>query len=299
MECCHPIEELETKIKTLNNKARLINRNFFVFDEFKLKKIPNAANDEVIFWYLIINLYGAFFDAGKYIRDLNEWDSCSSNRIKAFYDALNEVRSVFCHNKTKASYLSGKIINKKLDELVPDWSEKIKDGVKHLIDQKFVSESPYKDLYDLFFMAGNKIFELIDQKLLESFEAYKTVPNADTKLYENWFMPIFNWYRDTTVVYTRAYKAFCRENSQRLQKEGKISDTDDDTIENFVSMRKIRLDKDKINGDLNNRYAEGIYYAYFSLNASTTLRKKITPQNVLLPFLNKEFFNIPLPDEIK
>ena len=119
MEYSFQIDKLPEKINFLNNKAREINRNLFLFDDFKLKKVPHIVDEEIVFWYLIVNLYGLFFDAGKYIRDLDIWNYDSYCKVKAFYYALNEVRSVFCHNKSNASYLRGKVINKKLNKLIP------------------------------------------------------------------------------------------------------------------------------------------------------------------------------------
>ena len=125
MEYSFQIDKLPEKINFLNNKAREINRNLFLFDDFKLKKVPHIVDEEIVFWYLIVNLYGLFFDAGKYIRDLDIWNYDSYCKVKAFYYALNEVRSVFCHNKSNASYLRGKVINKKLNKLIPGWLNKV------------------------------------------------------------------------------------------------------------------------------------------------------------------------------
>ena len=144
-----------------------------------------------------------------------------------------------------------------------------------------------------FFLATNQIFDLIDTRILDSFAKY-TEPDADMNIYNNWFIPIFNWYCETPVVYTRAYKTFCCKNAQRLKDQGNIYDTDEATIENFVSKRK--KDLNGIVGNLNSHYAANIYKARFSLKVSVAQRMKFTPCNVLLPLLENKLFNIPLGD---
>ena len=66
------IDDLKKKVEELNLKAHDgIDPRFYVFDEFVPKQIPEDANDEIRFWYLIINLYGLFHDCGKYITSIH------------------------------------------------------------------------------------------------------------------------------------------------------------------------------------------------------------------------------------
>lgn len=298
MEYSFQIDKLPEKINFLNNKAREINRNLFLFDDFKLKKVPHIVDEEIVFWYLIVNLYGLFFDAGKYIRDLDIWNYDSYCKVKAFYYALNEVRAVFCHNKSNASYLRGKVINKKLNKLIPGWLNKVEDGGKHLLDREFQSLSPHKDLYDLFFAAALKVLELIDSEILDRFKKYN-----DTNIYADWFLPISKWYySQNIVIYTRAFKAFCYENARKLKDQGSISCIDDDAIEDFV-FREIVGKEKEIKGYscclINSEYLEYMYKTYFSCNATTANRRKLSPRNLLNPLLEKKFWGIPLPVQIE
>lgn len=272
--------DFQTRVQALDNKARKIAPNLFLFDEYHPKRIPEGIdNDEVAFWYLIVDLYGLFHDAGKYIFDTPEWSRSNGATVKAFHDALNEMRSVFCHNKPPTAYLPRLITdNRCLNNLVTTWMEKA-EPVTHLLTRSSDIVVPYRGLFDLFLTAAMKVLDLIDGELLGCFENY--VRNEDDGgIYDNWFTPIFNWYWNNTTVYIRAWNCYCNRNSSGVNqafRNARDTKNIDNKLKNWLTNYGCAGKREQF------RY--NMYYRHFSLHAGAALRQNLTPYNLFEPLL--------------
>ena len=113
------------KAKALERKAEKFAPNLFLFDNFVEKEIEDLENasDQLIYTYTIINLYGLFFDSGKYIANQKGQGVFQTNigadftLISNFYGGLQELRSIICHNKPLDSikYNNLDLLGKNLD----------------------------------------------------------------------------------------------------------------------------------------------------------------------------------------
>lgn len=264
----------------LDDRARQIAPNLFLFDEYYPKRIPeNICNDEVAFWYLIIDLYGLFHDAGKYIFDTPEWTCFSGATVKAFHDALNEMRSVFCHNKPPTAYLPRLITDSsRLNNLVSTWTDQSKPAA-NLTGSSDIA-IPYRELFDLFLAAAMKVLDLIDKELLNSFENY-VQRKDDAGIYNNWFTPIFNWYWNNTTVYIRAWNSYCNRNSSSVSQAYRNAHD----IKNIDNKLKYWLTNHNVGKREQEQFRYNMYYRHFSLNAEAAVRQKLTPHNLFEPLL--------------
>ncbi len=281
------MDEFQKRVRDLNTKAQNIAHNMFLFDEYHPKRIPEGiCNDEIAFWYLIIDLYGLFHDAGKYILDIPEWDHSDQSTIKAFYDALNEMRSIICHNKPPSTYLPLLITdNFKLKRLVTDWWNR-SQPIKKILNADSKATMPYRELFDLFLEVANKVLILIDEKILCKFDYY-VKNNQNDEIYTNWFIPIFNWYWDNTIIYVRAWNSYCR-----MMPNGNIN--------NFETQSKAKHIGEQLKLWLINnaccspkqvaQFGKNMYYNHFSLSASTAARLNLTPYT-LYHLLLKDYYN--------
>ena len=278
------IQNLVSRVNDLNKRAAAINYRLFVFDEFCPKEIPVAANDEVRFWYLITNIYGLFFDCGKYIKklDIAQYD------IVNFYNALNEIRSIWSHNKTVDSYLIYKIANFKLNNLVSDW------GQKFIYNSTGLPQFPrvcWGELYQLFEDGSNAVLDIIEKKLLKRFETDKAnnSPTLANDLYDNWFKHIIDWYLNADEVYLRAVNCYVRINSHVLH----IAPTNVEQTLAF-KLRQQRRDLRNYAKNINGHSAkEQIIQELYKL-----LKDPLTPRSLLMPFLDNVFQSKLLPSGI-
>ena len=272
-------EAFQKRAQQINEKALEINGRLFLFDEYQPKRIPlGVEDDEVIFWYLIVDLYGLFFDAGKYLRYIPLWEKNgqSQKSVRIFYEALNEIRSVFCHNKPPTAYLLYHITNPALKNLTIEWTVK-SASARNLLTRNFNTASPFRDLFDIYLQAAEKILDMLENEVLIIFKKY-VAEDQDEKIYEEWFIPIFNWYwKSNQTVYTRAWQSFCREKER----------TDvyiDRTIAYGVSRTKQQLTNMlSLRGCEN--YGKFVYSRHFSLHSKTANRRELTPFTLFAPLL--------------
>ena len=302
------MDAIINKVNELNKKAEKIDSRLFLFDDFCPKTMPfNAAelqktinelnalstsnsidisneisaltncfqvSGEIRFWYLIINLYGLFYDAGKYILRSN-LRKTDNYEVQNFYHALNEVRSIFCHNKTPGSYLGYRIANNKLDNLVRSWSKKTS-----FCKSKWSSWTPaqWDDLYDLFYDGAVNALNKIEQNM------------GNIKPFD-WFKAIADWYSSNDEVLLRAMRAYLISNMS-IAKFKKPND-----IESYLAYR-YPADQKRIKGQISKAFDNNNSYTYLD-NYLSQQGYCISPLNLLLPFLDKYFKNTPLPRDLQ
>lgn len=267
-------EDFQNRAMQINEKARKINGRLFLFDGYCPKHIPDGVtDDEVIFWYLVVDLYGLFFDAGRYLRFIPVWNKQSQKLVAYFYEALNEIRSVFCHNKPPTAYLLYHIVNPALKHLTIEWEEK-SASAQSLLTRNFNTASPFRDLFDIYMQATEKILTMLENEVLVTFENYVD-DDQDEKIYDEWFVPIFNWYsRNNQTVATRAWQSFCREKRS----------IDMHIVAVWAKQIHKQLTKD-LNCFGHEKYCKLMYYRYFSLHARTADRRELTPFTLFVPLL--------------
>ncbi len=287
------IIDFQRKAKCLDKKARNISPRLFLFDVYCPKHIPTMVDSapEVAFWYLIVDLYGLFFDAGGYFKYL-DWDRDDYETVCAFYAALNEMRSVFCHNKPPTSYLPSLITKCCLGKLVPSWEMK-SAAAKNLV--KCDSEFPFARFFDIFPAAADGMLNLIDQKILNRFEQY-----TDDEIYEKWFKPIFDWWIDDPIVYTRAWLGICQSCGNGRNVAQKTCSEKEAEKFGKTSI-KSRLNQRITNEGLfikRCNYGYHMYHKYFSRDVATSERLNLTPRNLLEPLLMNLFCGTPFPKNL-
>lgn len=270
-------DDFQKRALELDARARKSNGRLFLFDQYCPKHIPAGIDDEeVIFWFLIVDLYGLFFDAGKYLRYVPVWNNPSKTNVIHFYEALNEIRSAFCHNKPPTSYLSYHVTNPALGRLAIEWTKK-SASAKELLTRKFTTDSPFRDLFDIYMQAAEKFLVMLEIEVLATFEQH-VANNRDDSIYKEWFIPIFKWYCNNPVVYTRAWQSFYRENNPN----------------DYHMDQKVAVDAKKIQRDLvrllsncdREKYGRNMYYRHFSLHATTSNRRELTPFTLFEPLLS-------------
>ncbi len=271
-------DDFQKRAQQLDEYTRQINGRLFLFDEYHPKHIPpGIVNDEVIFWYLIVDLYGLFFDAGKYLRFVPVWNEQTKKTVINFYVALNEIRSVFCHNKPPTAYLHYHVTNPALRYLVIEWNAKSAPA-RNLLTRNFNTPSPFRDLFDIYIQAAEKILTLLEGEVLTIFENY-VKEDQDESIYEKWFVPIFKWYvKGNMTVYTRAWQSFCREKGMDMQ------------IDRTVALGTSRA-RDQLTAMLSSygdeKYGKLMYFRHFSLHAGTSDRRMLTPYTLFAPLLSE------------
>lgn len=270
-------DNFQKRAQQLDEYARQINGRLFLFDEYHPKHIPpGIVDDEVIFWYLIVDLYGLFFDAGKYLRFVPVWNEQTQKTVFNFYEALNEIRSVFCHNKPPTAYLHYHVTNPALRHLVIEWAAKSAPA-RNLLTRNFNTPSPFRDLFDIYIQAAEKILTLLEDEVLTIFNNY-VKEDQDENIYEKWFVPIFDWYwKGNLTVYTRAWQSFCREKGMDMQ------------IDRMVALGANRTRKqltDMLFSYGYEKYGKLMYFRHFSLHAGTVNRRMLTPYTLFSPLLS-------------
>ena len=283
------IVDFQEKAVNLDRKAKNVSPRLFLFDGYRPKRIPTMVDSapEVAFWYLIVDLYGLFFDAGGYFKYL-DWDRDDYETVCAFYAALNEMRSVFCHNKPPASYLPSLITKCCLGKLVPGWEMK-SAAAKDLM--KCDSEFPFARFFDIFLAAADGMLNLIDQKILNRFEQY-----TDEEIYEKWFKPIFDWWIDDPIVYTRAWTNICRDCSNH--NETKAEKNLQSLLKSCLSNKCLPTKSGPGSNlwTLRKNYGYHMYHTHFFKDAGPSKRKILTPRNLLEPLLMHLLGGAPFPE---
>ncbi len=274
--------DFQKRVQALDKKARTIAPGLFLFDEYCPKKIPeNIRDDEIALWYLIVDLYGLFFDSGKYVFNTLEWSRDDSFTVKAFQDALNETRSIFCHNKPSTAFLPVLITdNNSLNKLVAGWKIKAKPAAD-LLTGNFRNPAPYRELFDLFLEAASKMLDLIDTKFLDCLAKYPD-DKRDDEIYENWFVPIFDWYWENTTAYVRAWNRYhCIKTRSACMPFGIARDA-----KNIGSKLKSWLSGHGCAAPATvKQFRHNMYYRHFSLHAGAASRQSLTPFNLFGPLL--------------
>lgn len=305
------IVDFQKKAVNLDRKAKNVSPRLFLFDGYRPKRIPTMVDSapEVAFWYLIVDLYGLFFDAGSYIKQLNVWKD-DKTTVEAFYDALNEIRSVFCHNKPLTSYLPSLITNADLNKLVPDWEMKSavaqelaqvasknpekSDPTGTMAVPRGMAEFPFEDFFGIFLAAADEMLNLIDRKMLTGFVQY-----TDDKIYEEWFKPIFHWWMDNSIVYIRAWTGICRGckgcNSYNETKTEKYLQS---RLERCLSNKCLSTGSGPGSNlwTLRDNYGYNMYHTHFFKDASPSKRKNLTPRSLLEPLLMHLLGGAPFPE---
>ena len=319
------IEELhdfQKRAKALDQEAREISPggnsknhkegNLFLFDEYCPKDVPAGTNDEeIIFWYLIVDLYNLFFDAGRFLSgkpgsilpditfqewkyDKNEVNKTHNpiHKIQAFYNALNEIRSVFCHNKPQTAFLFHLIDDPVLNTFVSDWDKKIKP--LQLLTKNKIDKAQFQIFFFLFLELAHKVLDLIEKDILPCFANY-SANQDDESIYKNWFCPIFSWYLDNNIVYVRAKRRFWQVVSKRQHPcaQSIIAGRRENGHEIKKSIILDRIHNNTYRDDIQKlkNYGENMYYIHFSLGAKTADRKPLTPYNLFEPLLWNHYIN--------
>ncbi len=263
------MDNIKKKVDELNKKAESIDKRLFLFDEFCSKAIPEDASDEVKFWYLITNLYGLFYDSGKYIT-YSSLKNTPNHEVENFYRALNEVRSIFCHNKTPDSYLGYRIANNKLDNLVSQWSTSTNSY------RKSWSNPRWDQLYRLFYSGAKATLNIIETNM-----------GATKDFFNDWFKPIARWYFLNDEVILRAMRAYLEINKKPK----------DDIHCNLAFHSSAQ--KKKIKTLLNTIVDKDDSYTYLYNIHLPNVGYCLSPLTLLLPFLDNCFKATPLPNELQ
>ncbi len=206
------IIDFQNKAIALDEKARSFSPGYyynmqkgslFLFDNYCPKRIPDVEDEEVLFWYFIIDLYGLFLDAGKYLKFIKKNDA-SWEKVRLFYDALNELRSVFCHNKPSAAFLPFVFDKQTLFGKIQDWKNRIKPLQNLVNPQSTLNKQDYHDLFDIFLCCANNILNTIETELLKEYEMYYNSKD-DGQIRDKWFLELFRMFYNSESAYTRAY----------------------------------------------------------------------------------------------
>lgn len=300
------MDAIINKVNELNKKAGKIDPRLFLFDDFCPKTMPfNAAelqktinglnalstansidvsnaisalterlqeSREIRFWYLIMNLYGLFYDSGRYIAS-SALGAANNYEVKNFYHALNEVRSIFCHNKTPASYLGYRIANNKLDTLVTDWSKRSAFCRKKW---SCSTSQQWDDLYNLFHDGANNTLNTIEKNM-----------SSVQDIFNDWFKPIVNWYFSNDEVLLRAMRTYLV-----LNKLKNISN-----IDSYLAFYYPNI-KETIKNNIHRANANGCSYTHL-YNYLSQENYCLTPLTLLKPFLDNYFKKNSLPADLR
>lgn len=290
------ISLFQNKAIFLNEKARNTTPTKIVlFDEYRPKTIPSNVNDvEVLFWYLIVDLYCLFHDSGGYLFSdkKTSWpQNDDRKKLVSFYHALNEVRSTFCHNKPETAYLSSLLNNNHLRMLFPDW-RKIGASLEKMENLEGKGgKQLFQDYFDIFLGGANICLDIINNDFLT---ILCNNPNNDTVLFDEWFNPIFKMYFNNVSTYVRAYRSFSNQpqltNAIRaLVKNDLQKKTAKDLKKNLTDC----LDP-LFNGhgtlqpiDCMYPYSKIIFNLHYSFNSQD--RRELTPFNLFYPLLFVRF----------
>ena len=279
-------KRFQKRANALDSKVRSFNPGLFLFDEYRPKMIPSALNDdEALFWYLIVDLYCLFVDAGKYLflytsgdtQNGLPWKNETSRKLAfVFFQALEEVRSFFCHNKPDNSFLPNMVSNSDLVILSSTWPSEL---LEHLMDRQFETDVPFSILFDHFLSAANRVLHLIGNDLIPGLK--DLVDNRDNdKIYEQWFRPIINHWEKNPFVYIRAWNADCIINNKP------------DPFKNVG--RTIRCGLKNVLGNTSiKEYCKDMYDQCFSLDPSLGRQVELTPHNLFGPLLEKMLIQSP------
>ena len=222
----HPDYDWMTKAKEMEELALKVAKNLFLFDNFVEKEIDDLENasDQLIYTYTIINLYGLFFDSGKYIKFKNvvflSTDTETAKKdllcISEFYVGLQELRSIICHNKPLDS-----LQRKNLEPLgkndVQNEGKKAEpvelSNFKHL--RKYGANFSYEDAFKCLTKKAMAVLEIISNCI-------EDISGADEETKKNfvkaWYDSIILWYKIDPAIHYRAANSFFGISPQRVKK---------------------------------------------------------------------------------
>lgn len=192
--------KLEDKNDGLIKSAQDFSPYLFLFDSFQEKSVEENASDQLVYTYTIINLYGLFFDSGKYIKDRDSpfqtgIATTDAQYICSFYDSLQELRSIICHNKPIDS-IRYKKFHKQLGWNKNEWS------CFDYLRRPGYSFS-YEDSFKLLTQSAIKVLDTLKKCLDDNNEKQKK-----EQFEKEWYNSIIEWYKNNTTAHIRGIQAY-------------------------------------------------------------------------------------------
>ncbi len=297
------IIDFQNKAIALDEKARSFSPGYyynmqkgslFLFDNYCPKRIPDVEDEEVLFWYFIIDLYGLFLDAGKYLKFIKKNDA-SWEKVRLFYDALNELRSVFCHNKPSAAFLPFVFDKQTLFGKIQDWKNRIKPLQNLVNPQSTLNKQDYHDLFDIFLCCANNILNTIETELLKEYEMYYNSKD-DGQIRDKWFLELFRMFYNSESAYTRAYYEYMTGPFYPYQKASvrKIKSLFEENAPKRQLIKTLFLDKQNVSKKMSFthpdvvQYGKVVYNKYFSFATNGVNIRELTPYTLFKDQLETE-----------
>ena len=264
-----------TKVEELTKVAENIAPNLFLFDNFIEKEIEDIENasDQLVYTYTIINLYGLFFDSGKYIKEpasvfMTEISGDNSCYLKNFYIALQELRSIICHNKPLDS------LHPQYLGLLLEWNENEWRNFKYL--NTSLCDFSYEKSFRILVKSALHALDIIFNCLSSISDGKKD------DFVKEWFQSIVVWYRKDPVICYRAANSFYTCEPVRVKKYiGRGNKHGDECFNKFKEKATSIL----CNGG-GDAYWDNLFNESFSNNASNPM--KLSPLNAMKNLFDNE-----------
>ena len=267
-----------TKVEELTKKAENIAPNLFLFDNFVEKEIEDLENasDQLVYTYTIINLYGLFFDSGKYIKEQDSVFMTGISRedslcLKNFYITLQELRSIICHNKPCDSLQTQHL------KLLPEWNKNEWGNFKNL--KTSTSKFSYENSFKILIKSAVYALDIILKCLSNISDEKKD------HFIKEWYQSIVAWYQKDQTIHYRAANSFYTCERQRVKKYIRSCFTIEHENEYFNKFRE------EVRGIVDNgggsTYWDGLFDEFFSNSAINPV--KLSPLNALKNIFDKKF----------
>ncbi|MBR4254775.1 MAG: hypothetical protein IKQ16_06765 [Lentisphaeria bacterium] len=267
--------KLEDKNDGLVKSAHDFSPNLFLFDSFQEKPVEENASDQLVYSYTIINLYDLFFDSGKYIKDidspfLTDIASADAQYINFFYDSLQELRSIICHNKPKDS-IRYKKFHRQLG-----WN-KIEWGCFDYLRRSGYCFS-YEDSFKLLTQSAVKVLDILKKCLDDN----RDEPKKD-RFEKKWYDHIIEWYKRNMTVHIRAVQTYFNMDPKDFKKRynskyGKLED-DAKYVDKVVEILKEKWLSEEFDWDI-------LYKRHFCSNAEDPM--SLSPMNAMRTLLDQK-----------
>lgn len=194
----------------LINMAKDFSPNLFLFDDYHEKSIEENASDQLVYTYTVINLYSLFFDSGRYLSDAcspfqTDIANDDAEYIRCFYDSLQELRSMICHNKPADSLRREKLYR------LPEWKNNEWRCFDYL--RSSWQEFSYDDSFKLLTRSAIKILDILNGCLISKCDNHK--------FEKEWYDSIIKWYQKNMTVRIRAVQAYFKLDPAEFKKKFK------------------------------------------------------------------------------